>query len=404
MSTILKALRRLEEDKRARAAMSLDQAVLEPAVPQRPRNLWVGLGAGIAATLGAIAIAWSLSSLWLPAARSPMVAAEPSPPRASGEAEAVALAGAPEQTLQPIVPADPAASPGAGQPPAASLRIEPSTAAKRMEVFAKAQEVRREMQRLADAPVEGSPGADANTAAAANANANANAKADAKAEAVAAGATAGDVAAASAGVRRAPSARVPVRGKNAPKVKSDVLAARQERAKSAAASARAPEPAAAVSASPPSVAVQKSAAAVSGSSASVASQKSASVASGGSAGVAAPKSASAAKPSSPASTKSASGSSVASKSGSSASAAAAVAKVAVVERASDAVLSVQQIIWHPTPNRRVAVLQVEGDASPRRVGEGDVVAGFTVAKIGLSDVELVRDGVTVTRRLGSSSK
>jgi hypothetical protein len=65
---------------------------------------------------------------------------------------------------------------------------------------------------------------------------------------------------------------------------------------------------------------------------------------------------------------------------------------------------VQQIIWHPTPNRRVAVLQVEGDASPRRVGEGDVVAGFTVAKIGLSDVELVRDGVTVTRRLGSSSK
>ena len=30
MSTILKALRRLEEDKRTQAAMSLDEAVLDP--------------------------------------------------------------------------------------------------------------------------------------------------------------------------------------------------------------------------------------------------------------------------------------------------------------------------------------------------------------------------------------
>ena len=33
MSTILKALRRLEEDKRLQAARSLEEAVLEPARP-----------------------------------------------------------------------------------------------------------------------------------------------------------------------------------------------------------------------------------------------------------------------------------------------------------------------------------------------------------------------------------
>ncbi len=68
MSTILKALRRLEEDKRTQAAMSLDEAVLDPARPAgNRRGIGVSVAAGVMAALGVIAIAWSLSGLLLPA-------------------------------------------------------------------------------------------------------------------------------------------------------------------------------------------------------------------------------------------------------------------------------------------------------------------------------------------------
>jgi hypothetical protein len=37
---------------------------------------------------------------------------------------------------------------------------------------------------------------------------------------------------------------------------------------------------------------------------------------------------------------------------------------------------------------------------PQRLAEGDVVAGFTVVEIGLSEVWLERDGVSLKRRVG----
>ena len=62
MSTILKALRRLEDDKRAEETRSLDQAVLEPAAPVRSaRGRRTRAVAGVMAAAGVIAIAWSFA-------------------------------------------------------------------------------------------------------------------------------------------------------------------------------------------------------------------------------------------------------------------------------------------------------------------------------------------------------
>ena len=63
-------------------------------------------------------------------------------------------------------------------------------------------------------------------------------------------------------------------------------------------------------------------------------------------------------------------------------------------------LRVTRTIWHPNPDRRVAVVQLLG-RPPQRLGEGDVVAGFTVVQIGLAEVELERDGVVLQRRVGA---
>lgn len=63
-------------------------------------------------------------------------------------------------------------------------------------------------------------------------------------------------------------------------------------------------------------------------------------------------------------------------------------------------LAVEQIIWHPRPERRVAIVVVSGESEPRRLAEGDIVAGHTVKKIGISKLELTRDGVATERRVG----
>ncbi len=64
------------------------------------------------------------------------------------------------------------------------------------------------------------------------------------------------------------------------------------------------------------------------------------------------------------------------------------------------IFSVSRTIWHPDPARRVAVVKLLGRPS-QRLGEGDVVAGFTVVEIGLTGVELERDGVVLKRRVGA---
>ena len=76
------------------------------------------------------------------------------------------------------------------------------------------------------------------------------------------------------------------------------------------------------------------------------------------------------------------------------------ADVEVLERGPMPTLRVTRTIWHPSPDRRVAVVQLLG-RPPQRLGEGDVVAGFTVLQIGLAEVELERDGVILERRVGA---
>jgi hypothetical protein len=76
------------------------------------------------------------------------------------------------------------------------------------------------------------------------------------------------------------------------------------------------------------------------------------------------------------------------------------AAVEVLEREPIPTLRVTRTIWHPDPDRRVAVVQLLG-RPPQRLAEGDVVAGFAVVQIGLSDVEFERDGVVLQRRVGA---
>jgi hypothetical protein len=275
MSTILKALRRLEEDKRARAAPSLDEAVLEPAAASRRSSsggLAVSLGAGAAAAIGVVAIAWSLSDLWIPRTQEPApatpVAALQTPPQESAPTVTVAIVDAPRPP--PITPV-PIAQPS---PLKRTQAIEKRIAAG---------------QKPASAPTE-----------------------------------------APAPAPETVVAKVPERpaAVSAPAPRS----VRRSVAKPASVPPPAPESVVAKSTPQP---------------------------------------------------------------------APAPARVEIVERSPVPELAVQQILWHPTPSRRIAVFEVEGEGS-HRIGEGQVVAGFTVAKIGISQVDLVRDGVELKRRVGSN--
>ncbi len=79
-----------------------------------------------------------------------------------------------------------------------------------------------------------------------------------------------------------------------------------------------------------------------------------------------------------------------------------LARAAALETPPAVELSVEKIIWHPKPERRVAVVSIPGESGTRRLGEGAEVAGYTIAKIGVADVELLRDGVSTKRRLGAN--
>lgn len=319
MSTILKALRRLEEDKRSQAAMSLDAAVLDPARPARSQRLPVtSVAAGAMAALGVIAIAWSLSGVWLPGAVD--------------ETAAIAVAAAIEEGTPPA--AVRVARREAAKPPSMPDRIEdiprpppgdpvpltPSTAASRIEAFANPEEVRREMQRLAGGPVvrveEPAPepkkvSPDADPAAAP--------------ETVAVVEVAGAI--------------ETIEAVEAPKAARPAESAKTKKAPAVAS----PQPAVVAKASPPAPAP-----------------------------VSAPVSERVAEP-----------------------------KVAVVKRAPTPEVDVREIIWHPNPARRIVVFSIDG-GEPRRLAEGDEVAGFSVAEIGLSDVELVHDGIALKRRIGTN--
>ena len=282
MSTILKALRRLEADKRAEATRSLDEAVLDTAAPVRSaRGLGARAAAGIMVAIGVIAIVGSLSGFWLEAPEGTPASTPAAPANTVDTVETIEQA-APEPEL-PVVQRE-GALPGTLAEALARVKRPPimkpvpqmpSPAAAPIEILGNPEETRHEMQRLAARPI----------------------------------------------------VRVdepePVTGSSAEPALAPVV--------------EMPTPA-----RPPAVVARV------------------------------PGPTPAPRP-----------------------------RVAGVPRERMPGIAVQEIIWHPNPIRRIAVFEVDG-AKPERHGEGDEIAGFTIAEIGLSDVVLVRDGVPLRRRIGAN--
>jgi hypothetical protein len=284
MSTILKALRRLEDDKRAQETRSLDQAVLEPAAPVRSaRGIRTRVAAGVMAAAGVIAIAWALSGFQLappestpaptPAAPANTVdrleSAAPEPEKAAPEPEKAVVyreEGRP-RTITGVLAR-------AKKPPILkAFPYKPADTSAPVEILEDPDETRRELQRGA--------------------------------------------------------------GRPSVRVEEPELAPRDTAEPAEVVETPAP-------AHSPPVAVKV------------------------------PRPAAVPEP-----------------------------PVAVIQQARTSGISVKEIFWHPTPVRRVAVFEIDG-ARPQRAGEGDEIAGFTIGEIGLSDVELVRDGIALKRRIGSN--
>ncbi len=138
MSTILKALRRLEEDKRTRAAQSLEEAVLEPEAGSRRRGLPVKVGAGVVVALGVSTIVWFLVSLWLPSETETVARQAPPPPGITAES-----------TLAKVTPKPPQVPRVAPRPPAtAPVPLRKTTAESPVDALPNPAEIRAEMQRL----------------------------------------------------------------------------------------------------------------------------------------------------------------------------------------------------------------------------------------------------------------
>ena len=277
MSTILKALRRLEDDKRAEETRSLDQAVLEPAAPVRSaRGIRTRAAAGVMAAAGVIAIAWAFSE-FQPAAPESTPAPTPAAPANTVE------------TLEPVAPEPEKAVvyreeerprtitealARAKKPPILkAFPYKPADTSAPVEILEDPDETRRELQRGA--------------------------------------------------------------GRPSVRVEEPELAPRDTAEPAEVVETPAP-------AHSPPVAVKV------------------------------PRPAAVPEP-----------------------------PVAVIQQARTSGISVKEIFWHPTPVRRVAVFEIDG-ARPQRAGEGDEIAGFTIGEIGLSDVELVRDGIALKRRIGSN--
>ncbi len=72
----------------------------------------------------------------------------------------------------------------------------------------------------------------------------------------------------------------------------------------------------------------------------------------------------------------------------------------LVSRDRSADVSIIKTIWHPSPDRRIAILRFTDDLENREVHEGDFVGGFEIGEIKLSGVVFVREGITVERRVG----
>jgi hypothetical protein len=64
-------------------------------------------------------------------------------------------------------------------------------------------------------------------------------------------------------------------------------------------------------------------------------------------------------------------------------------------------VTVLRTIWHPSADRRIAQLRLEGEPASREVREGDFVEGYEIVEIKLSGVVFTRGGVTLERRVAA---
>jgi hypothetical protein len=71
-----------------------------------------------------------------------------------------------------------------------------------------------------------------------------------------------------------------------------------------------------------------------------------------------------------------------------------------VPRAKIPELRVESTVWHPIAERRLAFIQFDQSAGRREVREGDAVGSLVVSKIEPSGVVFVHEGVEVRRRIG----
>ena len=75
--------------------------------------------------------------------------------------------------------------------------------------------------------------------------------------------------------------------------------------------------------------------------------------------------------------------------------------VATATPASVPAVRVESTEWHPSPQRRVAVVALEGSGgNPLRLQEGDVVGALVVGEIRPSAVTFYHDGIELLRRVG----
>ena len=64
-------------------------------------------------------------------------------------------------------------------------------------------------------------------------------------------------------------------------------------------------------------------------------------------------------------------------------------------------VAVTRTIWHPQPNRRVAVLELGDGSAPLELREGDAVGPLVLVEISPIGVIFLHDGVEIQRRVSA---
>jgi hypothetical protein len=67
-------------------------------------------------------------------------------------------------------------------------------------------------------------------------------------------------------------------------------------------------------------------------------------------------------------------------------------------------VAVERTRWHPTPERRLAWVTVEGFAGVQEVGEGEALGALVVKEIKPSSVVSLHGADTLSRRVGAAAQ